>query len=373
MKNILTLVIALVLFAGAWWFAAERRPQTEVVRETFIPELFDAVNSVAEITVRDANHTTRLVKQGDLWVVASSDGYPANFEKVKSMVLELASLRILEQKTNQPEKHARIGLAGVEEADSRAVEIDLSAEDGSGLAAILIGDEGKGGVAAARYVRLRDEDQSYLVAGTLDYAAEAREWMDNSIADIQPERVVEVSVAPEGAERFTLSRLVGEQGALMLEEIPEGFEERSRATTESMSTFLSQLRFDAVADAGKYADAPVAFEAHYLTREGVDVTVTGYEIDGETWVGFAAEHSASREIDDARLPTIPAAAMIMGPGAEQPEPTEFSGPEVAAALNARAAGWLYQVPSFKLSIVDRERSALVQPERERVEASNAEN
>lgn len=373
MKNILTLVVALALFAGAWWFAAERRPQTDVMREAFIPALFDAVNSVTEITVRDANHSTRLVKQGDLWVVASSDGYPANFEKIKSMVLELASLRILEQKTNQPEKHARIGLSRVEEADSRAVEIGLSAEDGGELATILVGDEGKGGVAAARYIRLRDDDQSYLVAGTLDYAAEARDWMDNGIVDIQPERVVGVSVAPRDGEQFVLSRLVGEQGALMLEEIPQGFEERSRATTESMSTFLSQLRFDAVASAKKYADAQPAFEAHYLTREGVDVTVTGHEIDGETWVAFAAEYSASREIDDDRLPEIPAAAMIMGPGAEQPEPTVFSGPEVAAALNARTAGWLYRVPSFKLSMVDRARSALVQPERERVEASNAEN
>lgn len=372
MKNLFTLAIALVIFAAAWWLAAERRPATEVTRVEFMPELLDAVNEVASVSLKTGSEETTLAKDGDAWVVASSDGYPADVERVKKLVLELAALRVLEEKTSSPDKHARIGLTAPDADGSTSLQVSLADASGNPLASIIIGDAGKAGSAATRYVRRATQDQSYLVAGELDYRAAPREWMTTEIADIQPERIVGVSVAPTDGVTYSLSRLVGEQGQLLLVDLPEGEEERSRATTESMSTFLSQLRFDAVRSASTAGDVTPAFTAHYQTREGVDVEVTGYPVDGETWLAFSASHDPSQVIDDERLPEVPAAAMIMGPGAEQPEPDSFDGAEVAAALNARSAGWLYKVPSFKLSMVERDRSALTQSARERVEAVEPE-
>lgn len=373
MKNLLMLVVALVVFAGAWWFAGERRPATEVTRAELMPELLDSVNEVAAITLESGGRKTRLEQDGNGWVVASSDRYPADVEQVKKLVLELASLRVLEVKTSDPEKHARLGLAAPDSEGSTALLVALTNAAGDAVADILIGDEGKAGVNATRYVRRVGQDQSFLVAGELDYSVESREWMSTQIVDVQPERIVTVAVTPRGGEPYQLSRLLGEQGQLLLVDLPPDEEERSRATTESMGTFLSQLRFDDVRAAVAVNGLEPKFTAHYQTREGVDIEVAGYTLDDEVWLAFSASHDPALVVDDERLPEVPAAAMIMGPGAEQPEPTRYEGDAVAADLNARTSGWVYKVPSFKLSMLDRERSALTQPARDRVDAVDPDN
>lgn len=372
MKNVTLILIAAVFVAAAWFVASERRPEKEISRPTLLPELIDRVNDVARVELTSASGSTTLQRRDADWTVATSDGYPADFERVKQLVLTLAEMQIIEPKTRVAERYGRIGVKSVDFEDSRAVRVDLADADGTPLTSLLVGDAREGGGAPARYVRRPEAEQSYLVTARFDYHAEDRDWMDRSILDIQPERIQRVSIAPDEGPAYTLAR--DAEGQLALNDIPEGMRERSGATTSSIGSFLAGLRFDSVR-AVERVDLPATpvLTAEYLTDAGGVVSVAAFEVD-ETMLfrftaGFdpaqAVEADAASGTADGQANPEGAAAMMLGDDGDSG--TALGSDEDAAALNASLGPWAFDLPEFKRSLVTRSRADLIQPEPERAE------
>lgn len=357
----LLLVATLVVVAGAF---AARRFGSSAGRAPELPEhiaagLSDRLNDVAAIEIASKGKVLDLARKGDDWVVASSAGYPAKFEAVKQILVALADLKPRERKTADPSLYARIGLDEPAEA-SDAVAVTLRDASGGEVAKLILGNEVAEGGASQRYVRLASDPQSWLAEGRTNPSIDPLQWMDRDLMRVPRDRITRVTITHPDGEVVQIER---EQGGTnyTLTNPPEGRSPKGAGEIGAPSSALAYLRFDDV----RKADDP-GFEpgeptkAVYETGDGLRVTVTTWKVDDKTWAAFAAEsvvpppESSAPPADGGdAAPATPEGGQ---PGASEPPATE----KEAADLNARLAGWLYQIPEYQAASFRKHLSDLTE-------------
>jgi hypothetical protein len=360
------LVLAVVLVAMAWKVSTDKAPQTEVTRAALYVGLLDQLNEVARIELRTAKEHTTLRREGEQWMVASLDNFPAEPAAVKRLLLGLADLQIVETKTSLPENYARIGVADAGDG-SDSLQVELHDAKDARLLAVLVGHKREGGQQSQRYVRRVGEPQSYLVNGKVDVSADAITWLDAHIVDIDTARVRRVTIAPGDGAAVTIVKNKALDNFFELKDVPAGKVPRSKALVSSLGSLLLDLRFTHVAAAAGFADAKPLRQTTVQTFDGLVVHIDEFEADGKRYARFDFAYDAS--LVDATAAGEAAAVKVdeppLVPGAEPNKPAESTAPKESveqevARLKARSAAWVYELPDFKQKILTKRLDDLVQ-------------
>jgi hypothetical protein len=367
-KTPLFVLITLVLVTAAWYVVRQRAPETEVGTALLFPDLAGRVNDIATIELKSGTRSVTLAREGQAWVLADRDRYPAVYERVKRLVLNVAELRTIEPKTSRPDSYARIGVEDVDQAGATSLLLTLKDGTGAPVAALLVGREREGGATGAlqhaRYVRRAGEAQAYLATGELDASAEAMDWTDRLLADIQASRIREITIEHPGEPPVRLHRDKPETVDYTLADIPAGHRPKAVASLSGLATTFEQLRFDDV----RAAAAAWPQEQTVATLRGFDGLIAkarSVVIDGRTWVklefafdpaGVTAALPAAAEI-----PTLPLPPREGEPPADA-KPAPPAAPSVAdevKALNERVGPWIYALPEFKLDMLTKTMAGLI--------------
>lgn len=358
---LLVALLTLAAVLAAWLLSEKRAPQTEVASPYFLPELQQAVNEVARIEVRSGADTTTIVREGSGWALANRGGYPADFEKVKRTVVAVAELRTLEPKTANPEMYWRIGVQDPEAKGSTSRTVSFLNASGETLASLVIGNTRQnrrapelvgGAEVSALYVRRTGEEQSYLVAGSVEVSARPADWVDRRIADVKAERVREVRIERPGATPVVLLRASPERPDLELQGIPQGSVPKSQAILNSFATLLSELRFEDVDAQANVALPESATRMTLRTYDGLVATVSSAPIDGRVYARFQFTHDPA-----GAQPVAPPAPAPGEPASEEPPAPPVQ--EQVASLGARVGPWVYVLPEFKASMLARSFEDLI--------------
>ena len=86
----------------------------------------------------------------------------------------------------------------------------------------------------------------------------------------------------------------------------------------------------------------------FETFDGLTITVTLFDEDESTWLGFSAATMPVAGEDSASAESIEAAGDTAAAPAEAPDVAAE-----AAAINARVAGWQYELPDYKKNLLMR--------------------
>jgi hypothetical protein len=360
------LVLAVVLAAVAWKVSIDKAPQTEVTRAALYVGLLDQLNDVTRIELRTAKAHTTLRREGEQWMVASLDNFPAEAAAVKRLLLALADLQIVETKTSLPENYGRIGVADVGDG-SDSLQLELHDAKDARLLAVLVGHKREGGQQSQRYVRRVGEPQSYLVNGKIDVSADTITWLDARIVDIDTARVRRVSIAPSDGAAVTIVKNKDLDNFFELKDVPAGKVPRSKALVSSLGSLLLDLRFTHVAAATRFTDAKPLRQTTVQTFDGMVVRIDEFETDGKRYARFDFAYDASL-VDAAaagETAAVKADEPPLVPGAEPKQPAASEAPKESveqevARLKARSAAWVYELPDFKQRLLTKRLDDLVQ-------------
>jgi hypothetical protein len=202
------------------------------------------------------------------------------------------------------------------------VEIDLN---GKTLGLIV----GKTSGTASVYVRVAGQAQSLLATPQLAPDADPRHWLDRAILDIAAEQVNEVDVKAASGPEYAVKRAAaGNSPDYAVAPIPKGRELADPGAAAAQAGGLVGLQLDDVRKAA--AHAPVA-QATFRMGDGLVVTLAGIQ-DGEM-----------RYISVAATASTPAA---------QPR---------ARDLNARLAGWEFELPGYRYDTLFQPLEQLLKP------------
>lgn len=365
-KLLAALLLAVVLGGIAWKISTDKAPQTEVVRAALYAGLLDKLNDVTRVELRSGKSATTLKREGEQWTVANRDNFPAEPAAVKRLLLGLSDLQIVEAKTSLPDSYSRIGVADPGEgSDSLLVEVYGAAD--ARLAALIVGHARNGGQQSQRYVRRAGEAQSYLVNGKLDGSADPITWLDARIADVDTARVKRVAIEPVEGAKITIAKNKPQDNFFDLLDVPAGKMPRSKALVSSLGALLLDLRFNSVATAARFADTKPLRHTTVETFDGLVAHIDEFEADGKHWARFDFAYDATLVSADAAKNAAPpeAAEPPPVPGTEAAKPAGESAAkesveQEAARLKARSAGWVYELPDYKLRMLTKRLDDLVQ-------------
>jgi len=317
---------ALLAISGAWWLSTQRHLERAVeTGSPVLPDLEASINDVTSIQIARGDGTqATLRRDSDGWRVVERN-HAANSGQVRKLLLDLAALAVVEQKTSDPKRYAVLGVDDVKSPAAKGALITLQ---GKTTTTLIIGKpEG----ARAVYVRRSDQAGSVLATPQIVVDADPRRWLDTLLIDVKPNRIRRVAITVRDEPTYIAERSPGSQGALALTAVPRGREVADPAGVDALAGALAELRFDDVEAAG--ASSPASLPTGSMSRFD---TVDGLTLD-----------IAERQAGSRRLITLVATGS-----------TESSRTE-AERINARTRGLEFEIAGYKASVLFRRLEELL--------------
>ena len=317
---------AVSVVAAGYAVVSESRIQAPAVAggAPVFGDLLARANDVQSVTIASASGKFTIARKGDGWALAEKDGYPVAADKLRQLVAGLADLRLLEAKTDQPDRHARLEVEDIAAKDAKSKQVTLAGADGKLLADLIVGKQnytsefnGLHGL----YVRKPGNAQAWLAQGSVELSTAAVDWVDRSVVNIAEDKIQRLQFEPTAAPALTVSKADKTAADFTLAPLPEGKSADPDALKRLTEVFTAVELDDVRAD--KDTDKAVkAGAAEAATFDGLTLKAELLAMDGGTWLRLkasAAEGSAA--------------------AAE------------AKTINDRVAGWLYKLPQFKAALL----------------------
>ena len=355
LRNIIILAITVAVVFGAWQVSKTNAPTVELTSDTLYPELIDTVNEIESIIIRSSDAATELKKSGESWVIGNRDNFPAKFDAVKSTILKLAETTVIEQKTAVPAKYATLGVNDPTEGDAKGLRVDIKGSDNNPLVALIIGDKRQGRALGEDnyYIRRVEDAASYLASGDLDLSAQIDDWLDADIVDIDTARVRRITITQSGEDPVVIEKADASDNFFTVQNIPAGFQAKSRATVSSLGALLLSVRFEDVIAAEKVAESSARGQINVQTFDGLIANLERYDYQDNEYVKMSFEYDETQAVSSESTDS------------ESEESAEQKSPaDEVNELNAKTSNWLYALPDFKMRMLDKRLSDLIEPIKE---------
>ena len=168
-----------------------------------------------------------------------------------------------------------------------------------------------------------------------------------------------VLVEKSDAAPITLSKAEQSDNFFTLNNIPDGYEQKSKATVSALGALLLDLRFNDVLAAAKLAALTPVREVTVTTFNGLVVTLKDYLLDDQKLVTFS--FAVNEELAAAAVSS--AAATSADQEENKPEAADTNATEEKSAdetpqaeserLRQRTARWAYVIPDYKRRMMEK--------------------
>jgi hypothetical protein len=308
--------LGVLALAGGWYFGAATTPneRTSVAGgQLMFPDLTPKLKDAARVVVTYQGKETVIEKRPDgAWGIASMHDYPVQETKLRGVLTGLTELRLTEARTTDPAQFGRLGVDDPAASGSTADLLQVADGAGKPILAVIVGHRRvrtQANLPDQIYVRRPGDNQSWLAEGSLQVDADPASWLDRDIMNIGHDRIAAVVVGDKALEFGSVD------GKFALTQ-PADHPKLTDYKVEDVGRGLETLTLQAVkADADVTGDE--AGHAVFTTSDGLAVTVKVFHLDKDVWARFS-----SAAVSDKAKPE-------------------------ADRLNARLAGWTYQVGSWK--------------------------
>ncbi|UCG46243.1 MAG: DUF4340 domain-containing protein [Phycisphaerales bacterium] len=325
-------------------------------------------DSIQGIVVGAGEEKVTLKRRGRAFVAADKDDYPAEMERVNSLISDCIGIQTVELYTDDASNHE---VLEVTEGKARSLVKFLKSDDAL-IAGVAIGKNRETGEGS--YVRLLPGDKVYVTMQSPWIRSRAVDYVDQEILSVKRDDIVSVTVASKDGE-YTLR--AGDADSVTLENVPAGKKLKSSDARTVLSSVTS-IRFDDVKKDARFDDVKkdgndLTFEDKFVCRLK-DSTVYTLEIakrDEKTYVTCSAEFTDANAVEKKPL--------SQGGQVESQEELKKKEAKLLAKENAgkytvRHRGWVYEIPDWKANNLTKKLSDLLEdekkPEEEKVEDPN---
>ncbi|HEY3784961.1 MAG TPA: DUF4340 domain-containing protein [Steroidobacteraceae bacterium] len=316
------LLLGVLIIAFAIWLSSTRHlAHATLAGDLVLPGLESAVNSVTEVRLHKGDGTQTTLRKGASDWTVSERSYAADSGKVRKLLLDLAALNVVEEKTRTPEYYPQLGVEDVNSPKATGVQVD--AVTAKKTYSLIVGKSSSG---KSGFVRVVGQPESLLAQPLVSLDPAPQRWLEPEIIDIQQERIKEFSVKPASGPSYTATRDTKQQQDFKVTDIPKGRELASPTAADPMAGSLAGLTLDDVhrasdqpATGSSTTQSPAAAgeRVTFRTFDGLEVEVAGRK-DGTRTLITLTPRSSARETQGE-----------------------------AASLEKRLKGWEFEIPSYK--------------------------
>jgi Domain of unknown function (DUF4340) len=282
-KQLLILLIACGAIVGvALWKRADRAGDDPDSSDADNPALFADYNpdEIGSFTVKDPKNETTVTREGNTWVVASRDKYPANLRMVGEMLNNTGAFHVSSFEDFDADAIAANKLLPPDPAKEKesGTLVTMAKPGGGELLSFIAGSQitGKttesGMPPKAQWMKVTGRDKIAKVKdGFSSLKAEPKDWLDKEGDGkfFKVEKLKSIAVAgPTPEESWKLTR-EKEGGEIKLEAPKEG-EEFDTTKTSSQGSAFGYPSFEDVLPAAEKDKAALDKPTHTVTIETFD-------------------------------------------------------------------------------------------------------
>ena len=270
------------------------RPAATVIpkdRPFVFKGLGEQLNNAFSVEIQTAERKFTIQRVSDGWGVAELKGYPASFDKLKTVLVELSQLRYLEPKTADPARFDRLELRDVAAKGAKSKKVTVKDKAGKPLADGLIGKRnedlfgtGKGGV----YMRIAGKTESWLVEGIVSTGDGPADWVSKKILDISGGAVKRLEVVSPKGGKVAVSRKAATDKHFTLEDIPAGKRQRGEWETDQMPKAFENLELIDLKRADEIDFGTGTYKGSFTTFDGLVIRSETAKLDKKYWVRLSA-------------------------------------------------------------------------------------
>jgi len=246
MKRIVTLLAVLAALIGIVIVSQNSRDKRmsrgrtvgAAKRELLLPGL--DVNAIKKIRIKDKESEVNLSFAGDKWVVNDRSDYPASYDKISRVLMELRDQKIGRGqqlgKGAWGEENVRLNPPGEGDKKGQGLLVDFQDAKGNAIKSLILGGnvDSQGGKSSSPFGNMSDErlvripedsekDTVWIVSNSFyDLQPKPVEWIDKAFIDVKKLKDVEIT-APVAADSWKASRK-DEQTAYALSDAKPGDE-----------------------------------------------------------------------------------------------------------------------------------------------------
>jgi hypothetical protein len=319
------LATGVVLIALALWVSSRKPTEsTDEAGQLVLPGLEQSVNAITEVRLLKGDGTrTTLRKGASDWLIVER-GFPADGSRVRKLLLDMAQLKVVEDKTTDPASYAEIGVEDVSSPKAGGTRIEL-VEPAKTVGLII----GNASGAHSSYVRVAGAKQSFLASPQILPEADPRRWLDENVIDVSESRVKDVMEHPATGPGYTVTRPSAQVAVFSVPDLPKGRELSSVSAANPVASALSSLTLDDILKPTTTAAFPD--HATFQTFDGLTVDVLGRKDGDRRFIELKARSAAK------------------------------STEQEAQALNSRFGGWDIEVLGYKYDSLFQPLDGLLKP------------
>ncbi len=342
-KNIAVLAIITLLIVIIAVLLVQRREAAtsdDALGALFFRDLEQKLNDVATVEIVKDKDRVTLQRDGEIWRIKEKGGYAADFDKLKPLVLSIATLLSVEAKTSKSDQYEKLGVTGPTTEGATHPGVTLKDAGGATLATLVIGyaHDSDDGVKKQLYVRRLNDVQAWLVEGKVEVATDAAAWLrKDRIADIFRSRMKSMRISlPDGAQYF-VAKTSPEDKGFQYSPLPRNTKIRSQARLDDMSAAVENVVPDDVfVAAGFEFPAAGVGRNEYRTFDGLVVTTALLQKDNKWHVKYEVAFDAS------------AAGGVVA----EAEKAKKEAETLAQSLK----GWVFVIPEEKAALMTKKIS-----------------
>lgn len=252
----------------------------EVKEQVLFPEVEKRINEIQKVVIAGQGEESTLYLDG-FWRVKEKDGYQADFEPLRNLIVGIATLKLSEAKTSLEKNYSFLELQNVDAKDAKSKRIQVFDKSGQVMADFLLGKEGYklSDLSSSVYVRKSGESQCWLAKGSVSADTKPGNWIMSDVIDLDG-REVESMRIQKGSDSVSIRR---EGDGFALAQSGEMLDKRK---AEDAIFPIESLRANDVADKDDKTFTTEPFRVEYKMTDGKTLTLQLWHESGNYWVGF---------------------------------------------------------------------------------------
>lgn len=294
-RMLIVLSIATIAVLAATLMLVDRPGDTadlDLVGEPLLPGLRDNVNDVdaLDVIAPDGEVVATLRRDRERWRVDEKFDYEADFARVHDLLRSLADARKLEARTADPAWYGRLGVASPGEDEGAGTMLRFP---GRQIPELIVGQPDQAGIG--RYVRLGNQEQSWLTGPLPDIPLAVIDWLETAIMDIPATDLAAVTVIHPDGQRVELRPGDAEGSTWVLLDAPVEREVKPAWQVRQTANALSRLNMTDVRPNDAMPDDVVRIL--FRTRDGLDFTARLFAEGDTRWLNFSVAPTPERALD----------------------------------------------------------------------------
>ncbi len=246
-KQLISLLIILIVsIFGCYFLLNNKSKSWDKNASSKRTDLFEnlKLSKVAKVAISKNNKNAVVAKVGDNWLVETSDNYPADFAKIKNVVMKIKDLKMTDKLTVGKSQYAKLQLD-----EKSAMKVVLSDSNDKIMAELLLGKEHMkkstnpnpmfgGAYPDGRFVLVKGIENPILINETLNSLTEkSSSWLNSDF--IKPEKIKSIKL--DSDEKWELTKENESAEFAISVNPPEGkeFDKSKASSIESTFRYFS--------------------------------------------------------------------------------------------------------------------------------------